>query len=266
MPFRTRPMSARKHLLVALAFVLPLCAACHAAPPAVAVVPGLAVNVAPFSAPDTVIYRRSVTREGRDSTAGTRTVVRRVVAGADGARLLEVEQRFPGGGGLIVDTALADLRTLRAIAHRSHQPKRTMRFEFVRDTAEGTVSAIGPATDTSRHLEAVHQSLGGPLFDSNVLELVVASLPLEPRFTAELPFFFYERGGRVPMPVAVRERARVGFPVLGERDVWIVSVGVPGAPATIWVDAATRDVLRVRYDIAAASLSFTDDRVTPLRS
>jgi hypothetical protein len=265
-PFCTLPMSGRKHLLVALALVLPLCAACHSAPPAVAVVPGLAVDVAPFTAPDTVIYRRSVTRDGRDSATGTRTVVRRVVAGAAGVRLLEVEQRFPGGEGEIVDTAVADLRSLRAIAHRSHQPNRTLRFEFVRDTAEGTVSAVGTATDTSRHLDAVHQSLSGPLFDSNVLELVVASLPLGPRFTAELPFFFYERGGRVPMPVAVRERAQVGFPVLGERDVWIVSVGVPGAPATIWVDAATRDVLRVRYDIAATAVSFTDDRETPLRS
>jgi len=232
----------------------------------VAVVPGVVVNVTPFATPDTVIYRRSVTRDGRDSTTGTRTVVRRVVDGAGGARLLEVEQRFPGGGGEIVDTAVADLRTLRAIAHRSHQPKRTMRFEFVRDTAQGTVSAVGASTDTLRHLEAVHQSLGGPLFDSNVLELVVASLPLGPRFTAELPFFFYERGGRVPMPVAVRERAQVGFPALGKRDVWIVSVGVPGAPATVWVDAATRNVLRVRYDIAATAVSFTDDRVTPLRS
>jgi hypothetical protein len=56
----------------------------------------------------------------------------------------------------------------------------------------------------------------------------------------------------------------VAFPKLGERDAWIVTVGVPGAPATIWVDAKTRAVLRVRYDIAARAMSFTDDRVTPL--
>jgi len=43
-----------------------------------------------------------------------------------------------------------------------------------------------------------------------------------------------------------------------------VTVGVPGAPATIWVDAKTRVVLRVRYDVAARGMSFTDDRVTPL--
>jgi hypothetical protein len=66
------------------------------------------------------------------------------------------------------------------------------------------------------------------------------------------------------MAVAVRERASVAFPMLGERDAWIVTVGVPGAPATISVDAKTRAVLRVRYDIAARGLSFTDDRVTPL--
>jgi hypothetical protein len=171
--------------------------------------------------------------------------VRRVVAGAGGAQLLEITQRFPGGGGEILDTALADLHTLRAVAHRSHQPTRTMRFDFVGGTAEGTVSMSGAASDTAHLPEAVHQPLGGPLFDSNVLELVVAALPLGPQFAADLPFFIYERGGRVSMPVTVRERARVGFPVLGEREVWVVSVGVPRAPATVWVDTATREPLKL---------------------
>jgi tartrate dehydratase beta subunit/fumarate hydratase class I family protein len=66
------------------------------------------------------------------------------------------------------------------------------------------------------------------------------------------------------MQVTVRERAAVAFPSLGEREVWVVAVGVPDAPATVWVDTRTRAVLRVRYDIAARAMSFTDDRVTPL--
>jgi hypothetical protein len=267
MHFFVLSVPARQHLLVRLALVLPLCSACRGVPPEVAIVPGPAVNMAPFTSPDTVIYRRSVTRNGRDSTAGLRTVVRRIRYMTDGGSpILEVEQRFPGGGGVIVDSAFADLSTLRAIAHRSHQPSRTMRFDFVRDTAQGIVIARESAPDTEPTLKEVHQPIGGPLFDSNILELVVASLPLRPRFTTELPFFFYERGGRVPMTVVVRERTRGRFPALGERDVWIVSVGVPGAPATVWVDAATRGILRVRYDLASASVSFTDDRVTPLPS
>jgi hypothetical protein len=44
----------------------------------------------------------------------------------------------------------------------------------------------------------------------------------------------------------------------------VVTVEVPGAPATIWVDAATRAVMRTRYDIAARAMAFTDDRLTPL--
>ena len=137
-----------------------------------------------------------------------------------------------------------------------------MRFAFVGDTAEGTVSAVAAGSESASPPEAVHQALGGPLFDSNLLDLVVAALPLRPEFAAELPFFIYERGGRVVMPVKVRERARVRLPLLGERDVWIVAVGVPGAPATFWVDATLRAVLRVRYEIVAAARSFTDERVT----
>jgi hypothetical protein len=248
-------MSFRSRLLFGLTLVT-IGSACTHAQPQTSVVPGITVHVASFPGTDTVVYRRTITRSGQDTAAGTRTVVRRVLQEPGGARLLEVEQRFPGGGGEIVDTALADLRTLRAIAHRSHQPTRTMRFDFVRDSAEGLVSA--------GRIDTVHQGLGGPIFDSNVLDLVIAALPLAPQFSAELPFFIYERGGRVPMPVAVRERTRVTFPVLGEREVWVVTVGVPGAPATVWVDTETRAVLRVRYDIAARQMSFTDDRVTPL--
>jgi len=238
---------------------IPACARIQPAGPAV--VPGLTVRFSPTSGPDTIVYRRSITRAGQDSSAGTRTVVLRVIEAPRSTRLLEVEQRFPGGGGEIVDTAIAELQTLRAVAHRSHQPTRTMRFTFPGNDAEGTVVSIGPAGDS---VAQVRQPLGGPIFDSNVIDLVVAALPLHEGFTAELPFFIYERGGRVSMPVAVRERTSVTFPWLGPREVWVVAVDVPGAPATVWVDTQTHAVLRVRYTISARAMSFTDERVTPL--
>jgi hypothetical protein len=228
-----------------------------------AVVPGLTLRADRRPSLDTVVYRRTTTRDGRDSSTGTRTVVLRVIDSAGSAPLLEVVQRFPGGGGEIVDTALAELATLRAVAHRSHQPTRVMRFDFVGNDAVGTVAARTAAGDTTA---PVRQTLGGPIFDSNVIDLVVAALPLREGFTAELPFFFFERGGRVPMPVAVRERTTVPFAGFGPREVWIVTVGVPGAPATVWVDTHVHAVLRIRYDIAARGLSFTDERATPLRS
>jgi len=226
-----------------------------------AVVPSLTIQFDPTANPDTVVFLRSITRAGQDSAAGTRTVVFQVIRSPENESLLQVEQRFPGGGGQIVDTAVAELRTFRAVAHRSHQPARTMRFTFDSADAQGTVTALHPAGDS---VTPVRQALGGPIFDSNVLDLVVAALPLHEGFRAELPFFFYERGGRVAMPVAVRERATVPFGRLGSRDAWVVSVGVPGAPATVWVDTRTHSVLRVRYDIIARAMSFTDERVTPL--
>jgi hypothetical protein len=175
-----------------------------------------------------------------------------------------VEQRFPAGGGEIVDTSIAELPTLRALGHRSHQPNRTMRFDFVADTARGDVTTAASTPDSAPKVERVHQPLGGPLFDSNLIEMIVAALPLEPGFTRDVPFFFYERGGRVPMRVTVTERARVTFPRFGAREAWVVTVAVPGAPATFWIDAKTRAVLRGRYDITARAMSFGEERVTPL--
>jgi hypothetical protein len=260
-----RPLSTslRRLSMFVAAMVAGLAAPARAQEATQPVVSGIMVRVTPPRGSDTIVYARSITRAGHDTAAGTRTVVSRVVDGPDRARLLEVEQRFPAGGGEIVDTAVAELSTLRAVAHRSHQPTRTMRFEFAGGNADGVVNSAAHGADSARSA-VVHQSLGGAIFDSNVIDLVVASLPLESGFSTELPFFIYERGGRVAIPVAVRERASVKFPSVGERDVWIVSVGVPSAPATIWVDAKTHAVLRVRYDIAARAMSFTDDRVTPL--
>jgi len=245
--------------LCLLSLAVSACAHVHSADSAV--VPGLIVRLGRSSYPDTIVFQRSITRGGQDSSAGTRAVVLRVIDAPPRARLLEVEQRFPGGGGEIVDTAVAELQTLRAVAHRSHQPARTMRFTFSRNDAAGTVASLGTARDS---VVQVRQALGGPIFDSNVIDLVIAALPLRLGFTADLPFFIYERGGRVSIPVAVRERATVAFSRLGQRDIWIVSAGVPGAPATVWVDTKTHAALRVRYDIAARALSFTDERVTPL--
>ena len=88
----TRPLQSFRHLWIALPILLaPSCS--PSAPPSV--VPGLAVQMDQTPGPDTVVYARSITRAGRDSASGTRVVVRQVVEGPGGTRLLEVEQRFP---------------------------------------------------------------------------------------------------------------------------------------------------------------------------
>lgn len=62
------------------------------------VVPGITVRAAQPRGTDTVVYQRLITRAGKDTMAGTRTVVSRLVDGPDRTPLLEVEQRFPAGG------------------------------------------------------------------------------------------------------------------------------------------------------------------------
>jgi len=258
---------------VALLTSRPSVAAAQAEPN---VVTGLTLRMPAPARPDTIVYQRSVTKQGKDSSTGTRTVVVQQIQARDGTPLLQVVQRFPAGMGVIVDTAIADARSFRAVAHRSHQPFKTMRFTFSRDAAEGEVTTIEgpsgsagasgapPESSDEAKVQPVAQPIGGPIFDSNVIEMVVAAMPLQRGFSTEAPFFIYERGGRIPMAVAVKEQTTVTFATHGPRDVWVVSVAVPGAPATVWVDTATHAVLRVRYDIAAATMSFTDERATPL--
>ena len=61
---------------------------------AATVVPGVGVHMDAAPGPDTVVFRRSITRGGGDSITGTRMVVSRVLPGQGGTRLLDVEQRF----------------------------------------------------------------------------------------------------------------------------------------------------------------------------
>src|ERR1041385_3321738 len=113
------------------------------------VVAGLSVHMNQSAWPDTIVYQRSVARDGQVTDAGTRTVVLREVNATSGQRLLEIEQRFPAGKGEIVDTAVSDLSALRAVAHRSHQPTKTMRFNFNDSSADGIVTSIGSAYDST---------------------------------------------------------------------------------------------------------------------
>jgi hypothetical protein len=241
------------------------------------VIAGISLRVVVPAKPDTILFKRTITRDGVDSASGYRSVVVQGTKARDGSALLQVVQRFPAGMGFIVDTAIADARSFNAVAHRSHQPSRTMRFTFAGGIAEGEITEeAGPAGPNGSSggaavkaadatpQEPIKQVLGGPIFDSNVIEMVVAAMPLSPGFTTNAPFFIYEQGGKVAMPVAVKERATKAFEAFGQRDVWIVAVGVPGAPATVWVDAATRAVLRVQYDIASRRMRMTDDRETRL--
>ena len=225
------------------------------------VVPGLTIYINQDTRRDTVVFARTVTRNGQDSSAGVRTVVARAVVDRPGAHLVEIEQRFPAGTSEIVDTSINQLHTMRAVAHASHQPTRTMRFDFDGNTATGTVALKRANGDSVTN---VKQDLGGPVFDSNVIDLVVGELPLATGYSATLPFFVYEKGGRVMTPVKVRERASLPVGKLGQRDVWVVDVGIPGAPATMWIDAQAHTLLRVRFDIAASHTVLTDERITPL--
>jgi len=241
------------------------------------VVAGLALRVTAPARADTVVYRRSITRDGVETDMGLRTVVVQGTAAKDGSPQLQVVQKFPGSVGMIVDTMIADARSLRAVAHRSHQATRKMRFTFSGAVAEGEVvettsgasggaGASGAATGSSEESQdhMVKQVVGGPIFDLKLLETVVSAMPLAAGFKTSVPFFVYESGGRVVMTVAVKERASVQFAAHGARDVWVVSVAIPGSPATLWVDSATNTALRVQYDIPPRHILTTEERQTRL--
>ena len=149
MPTATRPraVSASPFILASLALVLPV--SLRAQSSSASVVSEITIHVDEPRGMDTVVYQRSITRAGKDTAAGTRTG-RELGCGRNRSRAIARSRAaLPSWWRRDRDTAIAALKTLRAVAHRSHQPTRTMRFDFVGTEADGTVTESASTKDST---------------------------------------------------------------------------------------------------------------------
>lgn len=139
-------------------------------------------------------------------------------------------------GGTLVDSIVFRTPGMEPVRHRSHQPTRTLFFEFSPRRVTGT--AAGAAVDLP---------VEGPLYDSSMADLLLAALPLRGGETVELPVFDYDKGGRVTY------RARIRGPeTMGGEPCWVAELdtGGTGQTVTYWIGQSSRQVRRI--DFAAA--------------
>lgn len=148
-------------------------------------------------------------------------------------------QTFDSPHGTTVDSALAALPSLAPIAHRSHNAARTMALDFDGRRVRGIVDPDSGAT------EVLDDTLEAAPFDSNVVDLVVAALPLAEGYRARLPFFVHEEGGLVWYEVESVQAARLE----DGRGAWKVALDANGRALTYWIDRDSRAVLRSEYEL-----------------
>jgi len=154
-------------------------------------------------------------------------------------------QRFETPRGTIVDSSVNDLATLAPIRHHSSGAGRTMALDFAGARVTGRYA---PADSAAL---AIDQHFAARPYDSNVFDLVIASLPLAGGYAAHVPFYVYEQGGVVWYDVGVTGRERTTLRDGAAVDTWALTVQEAGRlRARLWITDAPREVVRSTYYIS----------------
>lgn len=192
-------------------------------------------------------YRQSYTIYLSDSAER-----RRVGSLEDEVRLVERSgqpvyervQRTETPGGVRVDSVRALARSLSPLYHSSRDPRRTMEVTFEGGRVTGTLTAVGAAAIP------VDDVLERPAFDSNWIDVIARTLPLERGYSTTVRT--YERASGPPSKTAIRYDLRVvGREVIEvngrEAEAFVVeSVRAGGsAPTRFYIDTADRELLRL---------------------
>ena len=152
-------------------------------------------------------------------------------------------QRLASPRGGQVDSLTAGL-DLTPRSHYSENPVRTVDLRF------GPRQVTGSYAEAGAIPVAIDDALAAPAFDSNVIDLVARSVPLQVGFSETVRT--YERAAanatETDVPYAVRV---VGREAVGDRPAYVVSFQKPGGgPTRLFVDAETRRALRQESEVA----------------
>jgi hypothetical protein len=241
--------TAAQHLpLTAWSVVESLAGAAPAEPPVVAVGDGAAqgarLQLGSFT------KRILLLQDGREREVG-RLRQDLTPADLDGRAAVLSVQTFETADGVAVDSAAFERESLRPLRHRSHNRSRTMALDFAGSRVTGRVTPVeGPPRE-------VAQQLAAQAFDSNITDLVAASLPLAPGYAARLPLYVYEQGGLVWQTLRVVGSTRLARTDGARAEVWLVEMRGGETSATYWIARDDRRVLRSSYALpGGGTLSF----------
>ena len=123
-------------------------------------------------------------------------------------------------GGTMLDSSIADRATLLPRTHHTTSAARTMQLEFSPGNVVGQFVARGKAP------AEIKEKVSEGVFDSSMLDVLVAALPLDAGYKARLPVFLWEAGGEIDAEVVV-----TGSEMVGTDDTWTVIVTLKGRPA-----------------------------------
>ena len=229
-------------------FLLTLLSACAGTgpashPPAQSsgpLVPGDArLELAAVTAPAVHTYRLTVVQGAQRQPFGTLT---ETVSRTPDGGLVRV-QRLASPRGVQVDS-LTSASDLSPRSHYSENPGRTIDLRYAPSTVTGTYTDAGAAP------VAVADVRSGPAFDSNFIDLVARAVPLAPGYEAAVQTYERASAGEEETDVVYTVRVTGRETVAGHEAVVVEFSKGEGTSTRLFVDPATRDVLRQESEVA----------------
>ena len=245
--FRTpaAPMARLVSLCVFLTILLGCCAGSGPAsqPPVQAsgpLTPGDAhLDLAAVTAPAVRTYRLTVVQGAQRQPFGTLT---ETVSRTPDGGLVRV-QRLVSPRGSQVDS-LTSTADLSPRSHYSENPGRTVELRYAPRTVTGTYTDAGAAP------VAIADARSGPAFDSNFVDLVARAVPLDPGYEAAVQTYERASAGAEETDVVYTVRVTGREPVAGHEAVVVEFSKGDGTSARLFLDPATREVLRQEAEVA----------------
>jgi hypothetical protein len=144
-------------------------------------------------------------------------------------------------GHIRTDSLLFDRATLRPIWEHLRGDGAATTLTFDGAYVTGRVTQKDSATRT------INLATGTPSFSTTIDDIVVQSVPLVEGYHTVLPFVGGD-GSVQSEAILVRRRERVSVPK-GLYDAWAVDLSYPSGSETLWIDPATRGIVRHIYTL-----------------
>jgi hypothetical protein len=144
----------------------------------------------------------------------------------------------PMMGGTAVDSSVVLRDGFAPVSHRSVNAQRTLSLDFSGNRVTGSITPKGGTA------QAINFTGDAPLFDANVVGLLLRAAPLAEGYAVTIPAYIHEAGGKTSITARVTGSEQVD--VGGKKvDAWVVEMNPGGRQVKQWVTKDTREVVRV---------------------
>ena len=186
--------------------------------------------------PMTTTKRMLLVRGGQTQQVGTMTDEIRIANG----EITRIQSISSPMIGVSNDTIVFKQATFAPVSHRGKSAQRALNLTYDGMKVTGSTTPAGATTGTPVDLTS-----DVALFDVNTLDLALHVLPLAQGYSAKIPGYMHEAGGKTWVTVEVTGSEQVApAPGAAPVDTWVVAADIAGQKVKHYVDKNTREIIK----------------------